>query len=424
MALKSKGDKVNSKKKLVFKKAKGKLDISNIENVMLKPKGSFKKWTLEDWGHTLLQDDEELNLILEQQKANNVANTNPKFDPKNMVKPEYRKLSELIWDEQIQRLPDSGNIKRIAREFDLNLFTPVACIQSKNYDRLIVPDGWHHVEDYYLEIRSGNIKGVHPDDWREQLVPCNVWYNDDPTFPGRLALMLNGEGQLAWGPYHYWRLHAGFHSLHGSQEPEDVLAYNQLMAVVNNGNSVPLESNHKDSKKPGAITHIAAIRKNPEDRLKFIMEMNEKYFPLDKRSDAMFGFYGEIYDDEIRNRRPLSGKAFDEKMNDYHAIIQTVFADDKGPGNLEKAKKAVDGGGGAVDTLELISNKAWRDPSGDRKVLAVVEIIYKDHFKGPHMVSAAKTSFVWSDSNRREYTVVDALMKIPHSDYAQKIASL
>ncbi len=422
MALK--GKKMTSNQKLVFQKSKGKINTSNIENVMLKPKGSFKKWTLEDWGHTLLQDDEELTLILEQQKANNVANTEPRFDPSRMCKPEYRKLEELIWDEQIQRLPDSGNIRRIARDFDTAFFTPIACVKSKEFDKLIVPDGWHHAEDYYLEIRAGNIKGIHPDDWRDVKVPCNVWYNDDPTFPGRLALMLNGEGQLAWGPYHYWRLHSGFYSLHGSKEPEDELAYNQLMAVVNEGNSVPLESTHKDAKKPGVITHIAAIRKNSEDRLKFIMKMNEKYSPLEKRSDAMFGFYGEIYDDEIRNRRPLSGKAFDEKMNDYHAIIQIVFADDKGPGNLEKAKKAIDGGGGAIDMLEHISNKAWRDPSGDRKVLAVVEIIYKDYVKGPHPVSAAKTAFTWSDSNRREYTVVTALTKIPHSDYAQKIASL
>lgn len=421
----------------VFNKPVGKIDISAIDNVLIKPKGTFKKYTVQDWGDFLLQDKEIKN-ILATDKANNVANTDFKFDPSVMGVTGYTLLKEFFYNEEHQRLVDLANSKRLLRTFNLQFFTCVFCVNVINKESepfsildgamnlvtlyMSTVDGWHHLIDLYLELRAGNIKGWDPEDWENFPVPTQTWTTDDPTLPGNLALMLNGEGQSKWGEFEFLRIHSNNYRLYPMQATtQDKLAYDQVMTCLNLGNTVLLPNNHTDAKETGVFSHIGAVTHSANaeiPRLEFIMSQNEKWWPLEERSSAMFGFYGNIYDEFVRNHKPLSGTAFEDQILNYHYILQQVF------GNLSKAMKAIKGKHGALKKLETLSNQGWKSPSGDTEVLAVVEIIYKDYLKGPHRISATRGSYVWTDSKKQQQTVVDALMKLPNTSYAQIISSL
>jgi hypothetical protein len=134
----------------------------------------------------------------------------------------------------------------------------------------------------------------------------------------------------------------------------------------------------------------------------------------------MFGFYGNIYDEFVRNGKPLKGQSFDNQMLAYNYIVQYVF------GNLDGAMKAVAGKHGAMTKLQTLSNQGWKAPSTDNALLAMIEIIYMDYFKGTERISAARGSFVWVNTRNKQTNIVDALKLLPTVGvvYDQKINSL
>ncbi len=419
-----------------FTKPAGKLDIKKIDNVLTKPKSAFKKLTVQDWGDQLMADKNISNILMTD-KANDVANKSARFNPSRMGIPCYVRLGEFFYDEEFQRLMDIHNSKRILLNFDLSFFTCVFCVKFVHPSMNMVVnkttyhntvDGWHHLIDLYLEIRAGNIKGWDPEDWEDFLVPAQTWTTDDPTFPGRLSLMLNGEGQKEWGEFEYVRIHSNNYRLYSKSHPdkmteEDKTAYEQVMTCLNDGNSVLMNNNHTDANKKGTITHVGAVRKEPNkdiSRLKFIMSQHEYWWPFEERSSAMFGFYGNIYDEFTRNSTPMKGQAFDEQMLAYNYIIQHVF------GNLDGAMKAIAGKYGALTKLQTLSNQGWKAPSGDNSLLAMIEIIYMDYLNGPHRISAARGSHVWYNKKKQPINVVDALVLLPTTGagFAQKISTL
>lgn len=419
-----------------FTKPAGKISIKTFDNVLTKLKEDFKKLTVQDWGDVMLANDTIANLV-STDKANDVANKDSRFDPARMGKTGYTKMGILFYDEEFQRLMDSPNFKNLITLFDLSFFTCVYCVVFKdkkmNYVKNKVTyhntvDGWHHLIALYLHLRAGNIKGWDPEDWEDFPVPTQTWETDDPTFPGRLSLMINGEGQKKWGEFEYVRIHSNNYRLYHVSHPdkvtaEDKLAYDQVMTCMNDGNSVLLSTNHTQANVKGALTHIDAVRKETNkdiDRLKFIMSQHEKWWPHEERSSAMFGFYGNIYDEFIRNSKPLKGQAFEDQMLAYNYIIQHVFQ------NLPGAMKAISGKHGAMTKLQTLSNQGWKAPSTDNALLAMIEIIYKDYLNGTERISAARGSFVWTNSKKQQINVVDALKLLPTvgAVYAQKISTL
>jgi hypothetical protein len=417
-----------------FTKPTGKINLKTFDNVLTKLKNDFKKLLVSDWGD-LMMADESISNHLKTDNANDVANRDPRFDPARMGKTGTTKLGVFFYDEEIQRLMDSPNFKRLIQQFDISFFTCVFCVIYKDkkmnytkgkttYHNTI--DGWHHLIALYLQLRAGNIKGWDPEDWADFPVPTQTWETDDPTFAGRLALMVNGEGQKGWGEFEYIRIHSNNYRLYSQSHPdkitsEDKIAYDQVMACLVDGNSVLMSTNHKQAKNKGAVTHVDAVRNNKDvDRLKFIMSQHEKWWPHEERSSAMFGFYGNIYDEFVRNNRPMKGQAFDDQMLAYNYIIQHVF------GNLSGAMKAVAGKYGALTKLQTLSNQGWKAPSSDNALLAMIEIIYMDYLKGTQRISAARGSFVWTNTKRQQTNIVDALQVLPNTGagFAQKISTL
>jgi hypothetical protein len=391
-----------------FKPKSGKSTFAKIDNVFTKSLNQFSKSSIDDVGDQLLSNT-VLKNVLKTNKANDVANTDSNYDPSTMGKVYESKLGDHYWLELIQRLVDNNNIAKIAQNFRFSSFTVVYAVKHSWLPYLITVDGFHHLLALYINIRAGNIKGWDPEDWRDFPIPTMMWETDDQSFPLRIALEINGGSQLEWGEIEHLRCKSAIARLFPKYaKSEDVLALQQVMVFLNEGHSVPLNKKSTDVKYKESITHINAIVANKDiNRLKYIAENNYKHWPQEKRSSAMFGFYGNIFD--------LLPNITDTQMNDYCYIIEKVF------GNLEKAKRATMQ---AMKKLTALSNDNWKPSGGDNALLAVVEIIYKDYMHGSKKVTGSKGSYVYTNSKNVTINVVDALRKLPNSVYAKKIDSL
>lgn len=395
-------------KKRTFKPKTGPSTFSKIENVFTKLLDQFSKYSISDVGDELMKNA-LLKNALKTNKANNVAKNNPDYDPANMGKVIETKLGDHYWLELVQRLVDDANLLKIAQHFRFSSFTVVYAVKHSWLDYLITVDGFHHMLALYVNIRAGNVKGWHPDDWRDFPIPTMVWYTDDQSFPLRIALEINGGTQLKWGEIEHLRCKSAIARLFPQYaKSEDRLALEQVSACLVEGQSVPLTKKHKHAKMKEAMTHIDAVAgvKNI-DRLKYIVGQNFQHWPQDKRSSGMFGFYGNIFD-----HLPNITKT---QMNDYCYIIDHVF------GSLEQAKKATIQ---AMNKLTALSTDNWQPSGQDNALLAVVEIIYQDHMQGTGVITGARGSYVYVNSKGATTNVVNALQQLPNTNYAQKIASL
>jgi hypothetical protein len=396
-------------KKRLFKPRTGQSTWSKIDNVFTKLFTEFKKFSISDVGDELQAKNTTLKNALKTNKANNVAENDPNYDPKNMGKAYETKLGDHYWLELVQRLVDFSNLLKITQHFRFSSFTVVYAVKHPWLDYLITVDGFHHMLGLYLNIRAGNVKGWDPENWREFPIPTMVWETDDKSFPVRIALEINGGAQLPWGEFEHLRCKSNIARLFPAYaKSEDKLALEQVSACLNEGHSVPLAKKHKDTKHKEAMTHINAIAsiKDPV-RLKYIVEENYKHWPQDKRSSAMFGFYGNIFD-----HLPNISKT---QLNEYHYIIDEMF------GSLDDAKSATIK---AMVKMEALTNDNWKPSGQDNALLAVVEIIYQDYLNGKGSVTGSRGSYVYVNHLGKQINVVDALIQLPNTDYLQKINAL
>jgi hypothetical protein len=397
-----------TQKKRTFTPRKGKSTLSKIDNVFTKQINEFIKYSISDVGDDLMNNT-FLKNALKTNKANNVAGTDPNYNPENMGKACETKLGDHHWLEMIQRLVDFKNLLKIAQNFRFSSFTTVYAVKHPWLNYLITVDGFHHLLALYVNIRAGNIKGWDSEDWREFPIPTMLWTTTDASFPLRIACEINGGTQLIWGQIEHLRCNSAIARLFPNYaKAEDTLALEQVLACLNEGQSVPLHYKHKNAKIKEAITHIGAIVGNKNiTRLKYILQENYNNWPQDSRSSGMFGFYGNIFD-----HLPGISKA---QMNDYHYIIDAVF------GSIDKAKSAVTK---AMTKMSALSSDNWQPSGKDNALLAMVEIIYKDYLLGSGKVSGARGGYVYINSKNITINVVDALMKLPNTVYATKINTL
>jgi hypothetical protein len=395
-------------KNRTFTPRKGKSTFSKIDNVFIKEIHEFVKYSISDKGDELLKID-NLKKALKTNKANDVANTDPNYDPKNMGKACETKLGDHHWLEMIQRLVDFKNLLKIAQNFRFSSFTTVYAVKHSWLDYLITVDGFHHLLALYVNIRAGNVKGWDPEDWREFPIPTMLWETDDASFPLRIACEINGGTQLIWGEIEHLRCNSAIARLFPKYaKTEDILALEQVSACLNEGHSVPLHYKHTHAKSKEAITHIGAIVSNKDmTRFKYILQENYSNWPYEKRSSGMFGFYGNIFD-----HLPGISKT---QLNDYHYIIYNVF------GSLDAAKSAVTK---AMTKLSALSNDNWQPSGGNNALLAMVEIIYKDYLLGSGKITGARGGYAYVNSKNITINVVDALMKLPNTVYSAKIHML
>jgi hypothetical protein len=380
-------------------------NFDKIDNVFVKQLDEFGKYSIDDFGDRYA----DLPLIkkeLKTLKANDVANSDINFDPAQMGKAGETRLGDHAWLELVQRYTPTQSLRRIVANFRFSSFTMVYNVKHPENNYVITVDGITHLIALYLHIRAGNVKGWHPDKWRDFLVPTMTWTTDDKSFPLRIALEINGGTQEKWESVEHLRCHSAIARLFPEfAKSEDKLALEQVMACLVEGRSVPMSKSHPHAKKyKEVITHIDGVtnvkNKNIE-RLKSILGRNYKYFPNEKRDSGMFGYFGNIFD-KLPN-------ITDEQLDDYCYIVSKF-------GGMKKMKNATQA---AMKKLTKMSGDNWKPSGGDDALLAVVESLYKDQLKGKGKITDAKTGYFYKD-----ITIVDALRKVPDKGYGKIIDSL
>lgn len=402
-------------KNLKFEKKLGQADLSQIDNVFEKNKEDFLIKTYKDHADALYADEKIVSIL------NNYVANGVQFDPKDMGVPCYTPLGLHFTSEETQRLIDSRNIHKIGRKFRFDFYGIVHCVKKSYLDTYEDVDAMHRTTWLLLAILAGCVKGYDESNWMDFPIPSIVYHTDDPTFPGLLALMLNGEGQTPWGDIDFLRIHCNNHRLYGSIATEDMLAYQKVMSCKLDGHSIPVAANHKDAKKLGASTHIDAIMQNDNmERFRFVQSQNLKWWPMEDRDSGMWGFYGNQFDHYKNFKIPLTGKNWEERDHDMHAIIQMLFE------NLTGLRGVVTA---ALKQMSIHSKGAFKKGKSDNTELAIVEILYKDYYGGPHLVSGAAGNYLYRDPNtKEEYNIVDALRDLKDKNgkyiYRSKIDDL
>lgn len=388
-----------------FAKRTTKDTFKKIDNVFTKTLAQFDKYSVDDFGDRY-SDIPSIQTALKKNKANNVAKKDPNFDPANIGVTGTTRLGDHWWLELVQRYTPATSLRRIVANFRFSSFTVVYNVKHPWLDYVITVDGFTHLIALYLNLRAGNIKGWHPDDWREFPVPTMTWHTSDQAFPLRIALEINGGTQLQWEEVEHMRCMSAIARLFPAYaKAEDRLALEQVMACLNEGHSVPMSKTHEHAKKyKEVITHIGAVRDSRNKnikRLKYIVGNNYNYFPADKRDNGMFGFFGNIFD-----KLPNISKS---QLDDYCYIIERF-------GGIKKARIATTD---AMKKLTKMSNDNWKPSGSDDALLAVVESLYTDQLQVEGEVSEAKAGYYYKD-----ITIIDAMRKVPDKKYGKIIDSL
>jgi hypothetical protein len=395
-------------KKIAFKPKTHKDTFDKIDNVFSKELEDFSKYSVDDFGDRYA-DDKIIKKALKTNKANDVANTNPDFDPANMGVSGYTPLGDHYWLELVQRYTPTTSLRKIVSQFRFSSFTQVCNVKHSWLDYVITVDGFTHLLALYLNLRAGNVKGWHPDDWRKFPVPTYTWHTDDQSFPLRIALEINGGTQLVWDAVEHLRCKSAIARLFPTYaKSEDKLALEQVLACIVDGRSVPMSTKHHDAGKyKEVMTHVEALTKIKDmKRAKYILSNNLKYFPAERRDSGMFGFFGNIYD----KKRDISK----EQLDAYCYALEHC-------GGMKKTRLMVRDG---IKKLIKMSGDNWKPAGTDDEVLAFAEFIYKYKLQGTETITDAIANYVYTDINGVKTTLIDAIRKVPDKKYSKLIDSL
>lgn len=397
-----KGTTVTAKSKITWTPNRRKVDLSQIDDPLSKPKNKLVNKKVNQLTTEILAD-KKFKKQVDFYKTNNIT-----FNAGDIPKFENHKLKDLLTPEEVQRLLDHAHMTGIVSKFDPRLLSPIYVVRLNGKPELFVFDSMHTLTSIAVLITEGLMH--REDDKGNKVVitdgldfeyPCWVIDTTDESFPMVAALYRNGEGSKAWGPYDYHRVYVRSFEFYGNPGPDGAyeLAYKKQKLMVQE-NAVPLPKGHADLGMVGTLSHIEAVSDyKPADmaELDFIMKTNNKYWKGTNDS-SMFGFYGNLYQGFANVTQPTSGKQFDAFLNELHAVIKTFFT------SMPELKAAT-----------TAAYKDWLNKQGKSNAtppqncaLALVLKMYQ-RLGGKHLVPSDANMFVYSPSTNVKIDIYDSL---------------
>ena len=418
---------------LKFKKKSGKVDLSKIDNVLDKDPTTFKSLTYKDHSDRLLAN-KKTNAILDRYVHNKIL-----FDPAKMGVPCYTRLGDHFTNEAVQRLLSMENCERILSKFRMDFVQPIHCVKREGSDKLEDNDDMHTASCLAALARKGLVKGIDKDKWQDWMVPTYLHETNDRTFSGDYALMINGEGKDPWGPFEFLKIHHNNFKYYtsdedkrkGNYDEDDKQAFDKV-TILRNANTIPLPAKHPDLDKLGTTGHIDAIDKIDDlEELNYVVKTNDIWWHMYPRSNGMWGFYKTQYR-FLQAPSPGQSPIINHKDKadydyDIHSILQMVFGDTKL--RLHPFEVLLGVVPNALKKLRDMTGGGWTGSAGDISVFAIVEILYKDYYKGKFQVSGLAGKFTWTDKQTgRTVDIVDAICELQDKEgnyiYRDKIYSL
>jgi hypothetical protein len=403
----------SAKTKLVWKPNRQKIDLSTIDDPLAKTKDELVNRAITG---ELLQVKKYKQLV-DFNLANNIT-----FDLDLMPHFEQIAIKDFLIPEEVQRLLDVPHCISILEKFDPRLLSPIYVVRLKNGKKVLVFDSMHTLESIAAITKAGLWSFSNPDTGKREVLDSNNWENfkvnayvietNDESFAALAALYRNGEGSKEWGPYDYHRVEDRSYVFYGNEGPDGKykLAH-EKQELMRATNSIALPKGHKQLGQVGTLGHIESVMKyeaESMDELEFIMQTNNKYWK--GHNDAsMFGFYGHIYRDFLGANQKVSGKAFDDYMDELHAIIKTVFV------SMPELKSAT------IAAYKDYCIKIKKNPGSPPHncALALVEKVYKK-LGGKHFVTRNANDFTHSPSTTVTFDIYDSLSLSIRHDISNK----
>ena len=378
------------------------VDLSLIGDPLAKKKKDLVNKKVTELTTEILEDSKYKKQV-EFYKTNKIT-----FNAGDIPKFENHKLKDLFTPEEVQRLLDHAHMTGILTKFDPRLLSPIYVVRLNGKPELFVFDSMHTLTSIAVLVTEGLL---HREDKKGNKTiitdgldfeyPCWVIDTTDESFPSVAALYRNGEGSKPWGPYDYHRVYVRSHDFYGNAGPNDAYKLaSEKQKIMVASNAVPLPKGHIDLGMLGTFSHIEAAseyKANDMDEFNFIMSTNNKYW-RGNNDASMFGFYGNLYQGYKSLGQPTSGKAFDQFLDELHAIIKTFFV------SMPELKSTT-----------IAAYKDWLQKQGKNSgtppfntVLALVLKMYV-RLGGKYRVLSDVNMFVYSPSSNVKIDLYDSL---------------
>jgi hypothetical protein len=304
------------------------IDISKIRNPLdSKRLKSAKPKTLAQSVAELEKNPIIANMLAELKKKKK------KFDPSKIGTTTKHKIGRATFLEETQRLVIPKHIADIMENCQEELLSPAFATVSADRTSNPLFDTQHGINVVGLFAKNDLWEGVDPNKWEDMEYPFFIIDNSDIAFANEAAYHRNGKGQKKWTAFDFHRIKVAGVRQHGSTIKEYVDA-TKRQAICEKYEAIPVSASHPQKGKAGTLDRIDAVYNWSHKTLEFILATHKTYWHGTKVDSAVFGLYGHLYDNMKSKHIPMTGPAWDEFLDNFHAIIKKCFTD---LGTLRKA---------------------------------------------------------------------------------------
>jgi len=298
------------------------IDITKIKNALDSKRLKSAK------PKTLAQSVAELekNPIIQNMLAD-LKQKKKKFDPSKIGSVKKQKIGRATILEETQRLVIVKHIADIGANCQEELLSPAFATISADGKTNPLFDTQHGMNLVGLFAKHGLWQGVDPAKWEDFEFPFFVINNSDVAFANEAAYHRNGKGQKKWTAFDFHRIKVAGVRQHGSKE-KDYVDAEKRQKICEKHEAIPVPASDNAQKgKAGTLDRIDAVYKWSHKTLDFILATHKKYWHGTKIDSAAFGLYGHLYDNLKNKNITMSGKEWDEFLDNFHAIIKKCFTD-------------------------------------------------------------------------------------------------
>lgn len=299
-----------------------KIDMSKIRNPLDPKKLANPKVKSLAQSVAELEQNEQIMTYISTLKANN-----KKFDPTTIGKIVNAEIGTVTFNEITQRLLDAGHCyDDILTKLDPRLLSPVFATKQAD-NTLSCFDTQHGINIVGLLAKHG-LWGNNPDDWLKFKFPMFVVDEPHPSFTPEAALHRNGKGQKKWEPYDHHKIKvAAVRQYNNPSQNDSYFDAEKRQALCEKYEAIPVPSNHPDYGKAGTLSRTDVLYKWDLKSVEFILSTHKTYWHGTFIDPAVWGLYGHLFENMEKNGFPTQGAAWEEFLNEFHAIIAECFTD-------------------------------------------------------------------------------------------------
>ena len=242
--------------------------------------------------------------------------------------PKMKKISikHLLSALAVQRKIDWAHLIKIITEWDSRRPATINVIRLPGTEVYYISDGQHTVLAIALRAKLGLFPDIHPADWLDITVNCQVVETNDFSFAREHFLGINGEDKLPIIPFEIHKIHVFGKRLdspnHDTQEKYELA--NRIQTELENWNLFPVHPDSTDRYKAGAVVHSNLLTKLELPDVRFFGENHHTYWPQEPLDPIEMLPFQDLRKKLLKQGADFSTLEFKEFMRDLNALVKEV----------------------------------------------------------------------------------------------------